>query len=255
MGKVKVATLGTEDEQDLRDKKLVQNEQKKMREGKPQDTGDRTLTLQETEIKKPRVQEIKVRSKRYQEFKKLVPADISHPIPEGIQILRKISLTKFDASVELHITLKDKGFAKELDLPHPFGKSKKVVEASDEVIAAIESGKFDFDILVATPAQMGKLIKFAKILGPKGLMPNPKNGTVTEDVKSAIKKLSSNQTLKLRNEKDAPAVHTTIGRLSMTDIQIEQNISAILAVLPAGRISKIVLKSTMSPAIKLAPSS
>ena len=247
--------MGTEDEQEKRDKKAVQNEQKKMRELKSQETGDRPLALQETEVKVKRIKEAKIRSKRYQEFKKLVPADVSHTISEGIQILHKVSLTKFDGSVELHITLKDKGFSKEIELPHPFGKAKRVVEASDEVIAGIETGKFDFDILIATPAQMGKLVKFAKILGPKGLMPNPKNGTVTEDVKSAIKKFSSNQTLKLRNEKDSPAIHTTIGKLSMTDTQLEQNISSVLAVLPAGRISKIVLKSTMSPAIKLAPSS
>lgn len=237
MGKIKVATLGTEDEQEMRENKSVRVEEQE--------------SISTPKVK--RIKKIKVRSKRYQEFKKLVPADISHSIPEGIQILRKVSLTKFDASVELHITLKDKGFAKEVDLPHPFGKTKGAVEASDEVIAAIESGKFDFDILVATPAQMGKLVKFAKILGPKGLMPNPKSGTVTTDVKSAIKKLSSNQTLKLRNEKDAPAVHTTIGKLSMTDTMLEQNISAVIAILPAGRVSKIILKSTMSPAVKITP--
>ncbi len=268
MGKIKVATLGSDDEQKLRDKKAVQNKQKKMREGKTRvvDTAAESLIefekiqeilqkasepVQES-VKSAKIIKVKIRSKRYQEFKKLVLAEVCHTISEGILLLRKVSLTKFDASVELHITLKDKGFTKELDLPHPFGKAKRAVEASDEVITAIETGKFDFDVLVATPAQMAKLVKFAKVLGPKGLMPNPKNGTVTTDIKSAIKKFSSNQTLKLRSEKDSPAVHTTIGKLSMTDTQLDQNISAVIAVLPAGRVAKIILKSTMSPAIKLA---
>ena len=251
MGKIKVATLGTEDEQEKRDKKAVQNEQKKMRESKSTEVKAQD-TVTESVAKTARIKKTKIRSKSYQAAKLLTSLDISHSVPESITLLRKVSLTKFDGSVELHITLKDKGFAKEVDLAHPFGKAKRVVEASDEVIADIESGKFDFDILIATPAQMGKLVKFAKILGPKGLMPNPKNGTVTTDIKFAIQKFSSNQNLKLKSEKDSPAIHTTVGKLSMNNEQLTQNISAVLAVIPSGRVAKIILKSTMSPAIKIA---
>lgn len=264
MGKKKVAILGSENEEELRAKRAVQREQKKKREGKlpedkSQDTGTVTEITTEEKVPEPETpKEIKkekaakVRSKHYQEMKKLVPADVSHTISEGIDLVRKVTLTKFDASLELHITFKEKNFNKEVELPHPLkAKAKKIVAASDDVIAEIEAGKINFDVLVATPAQMGKLVKFAKILGPRGLMPNPKNGTVTENIEAAIKKLTSDKTLKIKTDKDGPSAHLTVGKLSMTDEQLTQNISAVLNVLPAGKVHKIILKSTMSPAVKL----
>ena len=253
MGKKKVSILGTENESALKEKKAVQKEQKKLREGKPQDTGDSTLPLQDTEVKaEKKIKAPKIRSKRYLEMKKLVPVVIGHSISEGINLIRKTSLAKFGGSVEMHITLMDRNWSKDIELPHKLpGKAKRIVEVSDEVIASIESGKFDFDILVATPAQMGKLVKYAKVLGPKGLMPNPKNGTVTENVDLAIKRLSSDTTMKLKTDKDGPAIHLVVGKMDMKDDQLAQNISAVMAVLPAGRIKKVILKSTMSPAVKL----
>jgi large subunit ribosomal protein L1 len=198
------------------------------------------------------VKAAKVRSKKYIEMKKLVPVVISHSISEGINLIRKTSLASFGGSVEMHITLADRNWSKGIELPHKLpGKAKRIVEVTDEIIASIESGKFDFDILVATPAQMGKLVKYAKVLGPKGLMPNPKNGTVTENVDLAIKRLSSDTTVKLKTDKDGPAVHLVVGKMTMTDEQLSQNISAVMAILPAGRIKKVILKSTMSPAVKL----
>ncbi|MDP1743623.1 MAG: hypothetical protein Q8L51_02425 [Candidatus Amesbacteria bacterium] len=253
MGKKKVSILGTENESALKEKKAVQKEQKKLRDGKVTDNkSQETVTV--TEVKVKRIKAAKTRSKKYIEFKKLVPVEIGHSISEGINLIRKISLAKFGGSVEMHITLADRNWSKDIELPHKLpGKAKKIVEVSDEVIEAIAQGKFDFDILVATPAQMGKLVKYAKVLGPKGLMPNPKNGTVTENVDLAIKRLSSDTTMKLKTDKDGPAVHLVVGKMAMTDDQLSQNISAVMAVLPAGRIKKVILKSTMSPAVKLNP--
>jgi large subunit ribosomal protein L1 len=186
-------------------------------------------------------------------MKLLVTKLPSHSVADGIGLLRKVSLASFGGSVEMHITLMDKGWSKDITLPHILpGKTKRIVELTDEVMANIESGKFDFDVLVATPAQMGKLVKYAKVLGPKGLMPNPKNGTVSENVDLAIKRLSSDTSTKLKTDKDGPAVHVVVGKMSMTDDALSQNISTVMTALPAGRIKKVILKSTMSPAIKLA---
>lgn len=259
MGKKKTAIIGSENEQELKDKKAVAREQKKMRMGKTQKVTEVTSNIVtetvetpvETKVEK-KVKAAKVRSKRYKEMKKLVPVEIGHSITDGINLVRKTTLAKFGGSMELHITLKDKNWSKEAELPYPMPtKAKKIVAATDEVIAQIEAGKIDFDILVTTPAQMGKLVKFAKVLGPRGLMPNPKNGTVSDNIDLAIKKLLSDKSGKLKTEKDGPAVHTVVGKLSMTDEQLAANISAILAVLPAGKVSKIILKSTMSPAVRL----
>ncbi|MBI5358090.1 hypothetical protein HZB69_00465 [Candidatus Amesbacteria bacterium] len=250
MGKKKVSILGTEDESALREKKAVKLEQKKKREGTNQIVTDVTSDTVTEKVKKQKTP--KVRSKRYLEMKKLVPMETGHSISEGISLVRKTSLASFGGSVEMHITLADRIWSKDIELPHKFsGKAKRIVEVSDEVIEAIAQGKFDFDVLVATPAQMGKLVKFAKVLGPKGLMPNPKNGTVTENVDLAIKRLSSDTTIKLKTDKDGSAIHLVVGKMTMKDDQLAQNISVVMVALPAGRIKKVILKSTMSPAVKL----
>lgn len=256
MGKKKVSILGTEDESALKEKKAVQREQKKKREGKvSDDKAQETVTGTEViaEEKVKRVKVAKIRSKKYQTMKLLTVTSPLHSIAEGINLIRKTSLASFGGSVEMHITLADRNWSKDIELPHKLpGKARRIVEVTDEVIKNIEAGKFDFDVLVATPAQMGKLVKFAKILGPKGLMPNPKNGTVTENVDLAIKRLSSDTSMKLKTDKDGPAIHLVVGKMSMKDDELSQNISTVIAALPAGRIKKVILKSTMSPAVKLA---
>lgn len=256
MGKKKTAIIGSENEQELKDKKTVAREQKKMRMGKkptPTEVTEVTSdTVTETVAAPKKTKAAHARSKRYMAMKKLVPVEIGHSISDGIDLVRKTSLAKFGGSMELHITLKDKNWSKEAELPYPMPtKAKRIVAATDEVIAQIEAGKMDFDVLVTTPAMMGKLVKFAKVLGPRGLMPNPKNGTVSDNVEAAIKKLQSDKSVKLKTEKDGPAVHTVVGKLSMTDKQLEENVAAIMAVMPAGKIAKVILKSTMSPAVKL----
>ena len=117
-------------------------------------------------------------------------------------------------------------------------------------MAQIAVGKIDFDVLLASPADMSSLVKYAKILGPKGLMPNPKNGTVVTDPKSAKLKFESATSVDLKPDKDGLAMHLVVGKLTMSDELITNNILAILKSLP--QASKVVLKSTMSPAIKLA---
>jgi len=97
---------------------------------------------------------------------------------------------------------------------------------------------------------MGKLVKFAKTLGPKGLMPNPKNGTVTENPEKKAADMASKNTLTIKTEKDAPLMHLVIGKLAMNDQQLAENIEAVTSALE-GKATKIVLKSAMSPAIKV----
>lgn len=245
MGKKAVAVIGSEDEEQLRQKAAVKREQKKKRQGKVTPVAAEEPKEEPQKVNKKMA---RVRGKSYQAAKSKVDVTKVYATSDAIKLLREVSLTKFDATVELHLVLKEKGVSKEVELPHSTGKTRKIAIADDATIAKIESGQIDFDVLYASPEQMGKLVKFAKILGPRGLMPNPKTGTIVTDPAAAIKKISA-KSLVLKTEKDAPLIHTVVGKLSMTDVQLAANISAIFNCL--SNISKAILKSTMSPGIKL----
>ena len=273
MGKKAVAIMGSENETTLKAKQTEKLRQKKLREsGKTAKVagmggGQRVVdtaeeSLRELEVIEKKQQQVisapeetkkikksRIRSKPYQTAKSKVDTSKFYPLSDAIKLLRDISLTKFDGTVELHLVLKDKSVSKEVDLPHSTGKTRKVAIADDKTLAQIEKGQINFDILYASPDQMSKLVKYAKILGPKGLMPNPKTGTVVVNPEEAIKKQTAKNTVFLKTEKSAPLIHTIVGKLSASDQQLITNIQAILTSLP--QISKAVLKSTMSPAIRL----
>ena len=257
MGKKAVAIIGSEDEEQLRKKESVKREQKKLREHKT-DKQPEPETIVETPVATPapaveeakKVKIARIRSKPYQTAKAKVDVTKTYATSDAIKLLRDVSLTSFDGTVELHLVLKEKGISKEIELPHSTGKVRRVAVADDKTVAAITSGKIDFDVLYASPDQMSKLVKFAKVLGPKGLMPNPKNGTVVPDPEKSAKAAASKTSVILKTEKDAPLIHTTIGKLSAKDADLAANIRSILTAFE-GHLTKVVLKSTMSPAIKL----
>ncbi|MEK7154976.1 MAG: hypothetical protein AAB697_02515 [Patescibacteria group bacterium] len=256
MGKKAVAIIGSENEGELRKKESVKREQKKLREhkGEKQPEPEAIVETPVTEeVKKVKI--ARIRSKPYQTAKSKVDVTKTYTISDAIKLLRDVTLTKFDGTVELHLVLKDLPAGrqeKEIELPHSTGKVRKIGVANDEFIKQLESGtvNLDLDSLYASPDQMGKLVKFAKVLGPKGLMPNPKNGTVVPDPEKSAKTAASKTSVILKTEKDAPLIHTTIGKLSMNSELLTQNLKAVLNAF-AGQLTKAVLKSTMSPAIKL----
>jgi large subunit ribosomal protein L1 len=114
----------------------------------------------------------------------------------------------------------------------------------------LEAGKVEFDVLLATPDMMPKLVKFARLLGPKGLMPNPKNGTVIKSAKDADKFSAS--TLNIKTEKKAPLIHTTVGKVSMDEKQLAENAQAIISAIGSRKIRKAYLSATMTPSVKVA---
>ncbi|KKU37681.1 MAG: 50S ribosomal protein L1 [Candidatus Amesbacteria bacterium GW2011_GWB1_47_26] len=268
-----MAIIGSVNEEELKKKQVEKLHQKKLRQGLPagrQGKGERVVDTtaeslaeleviekkQQETVEAKKIKQARIRSKPYQAAKSKVTADHLYPISEAIKLLRDVSLTKFDATVELHLVLKEKGLSKEIELPHPTGFARRVAIADDATMAKIAAGKIDFDVLLASPADMPKLVKYAKVLGPRGLMPNPKNGTIVDNPAATAKKLAGSNTISVKTEKDAPLIHTVVGKLSMTDVQLIDNTSVILNSLfpkeSISQISKAVLKSTMSPAIKLA---
>ncbi len=202
---------------------------------------------------------IKIRSKRYQEVIKMVEKNKLYPLLDAISLVKQTSLTKFDGTVELHINLNplalsEKGdktdFRTTINLPHGTGKKINVVIADEKIIAEIAAGKINFDILVAHPSMMPQLAKVARILGPKGLMPNPKTGTVTPDPEKRVKELTTGQ-INIKTEPGNPIMHLPVGKVSFPDKQIAENISAVLKGMGINKIAKVFLTATMGPSVKI----
>jgi len=126
----------------------------------------------------------------------------------------------------------------------------RVAVADEKLIEEIESGKIDFDILLASPSIMPKLARLAKILGPRGLMPNPKNGTITDNPEALIKKYEAGQ-INIKTEAKAPVIHLAVGKMSFGEKKLADNIESAVNAIKKENIQKIVLKSTMSPGIKI----
>lgn len=190
------------------------------------------------------------RGKKYREMAKLVDRSTNYPLEEAIELAQKTSMSKFDGSMELHIKVKAEGVRGTVVLPHGTGKTKKVAVADDATLEALAAGKMDFDILLATPAQMPKLAKFAKVLGPKGLMPSPKAGTVTDDIEKVSKEIGGGR-VEYRVDKSG-VIHLSVGRVSFTKEQLAENIRTILALLTSAKIQTISVSATMGIGVRVA---
>ncbi len=220
-------------------------------------------------------------SKRHAEAKKMVDRTKTYPIAEAVELAKKASTAKFDETVELSFNLNvdprhaDQQIRGAMVLPNGTGKSQRVAvvaegdkakEAqdagadfvgSDEIIQQIQGGWLDFDVLIATPNMMGKLGRLGRILGPKGLMPNPKTGTVTMDVANAVNEVKKGK-VTYRTDKSGN-INVLIGKVSFDDDKLVENFEAIYDVIKRARPSKVkgvymknvVLSTTMGPGIKV----
>lgn len=276
MGKVKVKVLGDEQQEEAQKASdAVKREQKNLREGKTHIAGmkggERTVSVgvSEEEIaaslntagegtedqgedgKKKSTKERKkhIISKRHKANKELFEKD-NASVLKAVERLKKFKTGNFDETVELHVNTKEKGISGMLMLPHGTGKTLRIKIADDALISEVETGKISFDVLVATPQMMGKLAKVAKVLGPRGLMPNPKNGTITDKPEEAVAKLSGGQ-ISFKTEAQAPIIHLSVGKISFEDKKLTDNINAVLSSIGSSKINSITLKSTMSPAVQI----
>lgn len=192
----------------------------------------------------------KIRSKKYLAAKKKIDVTKYYPLTEAVKLVQQTSLSKFDGKVEAHITVTEIGNIGEISFPHLEAASKKVVVLNDTILAEIKKGEINFDILIATPATMPKLLPFAKTLGPKGLMPNPKSGTLTDNPEAAVKKLSAAKTI-VKTEKKAPVVHVVVGKISQPVDELAANVSELIKVINTNKIKKLALCATMGPCVKV----
>lgn len=209
-------------------------------------------TVESTEEVKETVTKVaKKRSKKYHTAKAKVDVLKFYPLADAIKLAKETSLSKFDGKIEAHVTVFDIGTVGEIAFPHLETSAKKIVILNEAILAEIKEGVINFDILVATPVTMPKLLPFAKVLGPKGLMPNPKTGTLTDKPEEAVKKLSVAKQI-IKTEKKAPVVHVVVGKVSQSVEELAENINELVKTIKANKIKKLSICATMGPSVKIA---
>lgn len=232
---------------------------------------------------KPARSRLERRGKKFREMAKLIDSTKMYTLGDAIDIGLKTNPAKFDATVELHVRLgvdprqADQNLRDNLVLPAGTGKTVRVAVFAEEDVAKdalkqgadlagyedflkqLDKGELNFDILIATPNVMAKLSKYARVLGPKGLMPNPKSGTVTNDVSKAI---SQSKAGRVEYRVDSTGiVHLGVGKVSFGNQKIRQNVDAVFTSIKQNKpsslkgsyVKSITLTTSMGPGLKINP--
>ncbi|HHW79527.1 MAG TPA: 50S ribosomal protein L1 [Acholeplasmataceae bacterium] len=225
------------------------------------------------------------RGKKYLEAAAKIDKETRYPILDAVKLVKETSIVKFDATVEVAFRLNldprkaEQNLRGAIVLPHGIGKEQKVVviaqgekakEAEQagadfvgdaDLIKKISDGWFDFDVIVATPDMMAQLGRLGRVLGPKGLMPNPKTGTVTLDVATAVKEIKAGK-VEYRVDK-VGNIHSSVGKVSFTEQQLAENIFTLYerlvqikpSTVKGTYIRNVSAASTMGPGVKIATDS
>lgn len=222
------------------------------------------------------------RGKKYTDAAKLIDRSVQYDVDQAISLVKKSAVAKFDETVEAHIRLgvdgrhADQQVRGAVVLPHGtgktvrvlvFAKGDKVAEAQaagadfvggDELVPKIQNdGWFEFDVVVATPDMMGVVGRLGRVLGPKGLMPNPKAGTVTMDVTKAVNEIKAGK-IEYRLDK-TNIIHVPVGKASFTEEQLADNFQALIGAINKAKpsaakgqyLKSVTIASTMGPGVKL----
>jgi len=220
------------------------------------------------------------RGKKYKKAAELIKADKLYSLNEASALVKKTSVTKFDSTIDLSVKLNvdtklaDQMIRGTLVLPHGNGKTKKVLAITNKVDDALAAGAdfaggkemiekitkenwFGFDVICATPEMMGEIGKIGRILGPKGLMPNPKSGTVSPDIKRAVKEIKAGK-VEYRVDKDGN-INLSVGRVSFDEKKIAENLQAICDAIVRSKpmsvkgkyITNAAIHTTMGPSIHI----
>lgn len=262
-------------------KALAEAEEKAAKEERKADATEAEAMHVQKPTQKPARLKLERAGKKLRKASELVEAGKEYSTKDALELAAKTATTKFDSSVELHIRLgvdpkyADQNIRENIVLPAGTGRSVKVavfgeaddvaaakkagadIAGAEEFLQQLEKGIIDFDVLVATPAVMPKLGKYARLLGPKGLMPNPKSGTVTKDVAKAIEQSKAGK-VELRVD-ESGIVHLSVGKVSFGIDKLMENTQAVFAALKHAKPSSIkgnyvvsiYASSTMGPSVKI----
>jgi large subunit ribosomal protein L1 len=257
---------------------------KSLAEAEEKQTKEERKSHQETESKPkvfvpPARSRLERRGKHFRKNAEQIEVGKTYTLEQAAALAKKTSHVKFDATVELHVNLgvdpkhADQNIRDNVALPAGTGKKVRIAVLSDdpaaakaagadlydndELLAALEKGSIGFDILISTPANMPKLGKYARILGPRGLMPNPKSGTVTNDTAKAITEAKAGR-VEYRVDSTG-IVHLGLGKVSFSEAQLTQNLQAVLSSIKANKpqsvkgnyLKAVYVSTSMGPSIPI----
>lgn len=258
--------------------KAIKEESERQAKEERKESGE-AVEVKPKKTVKPARPRLERRAKGYRKSVEQLETGKSYSLEQSVALAKKTSHVKFDATVELHVNLNidpkqaDQNIRDTLVLPAGSGKKVRIavftddaaaamkagadLAGSDELVAAFDKGVTDFDILIATPKMMPGLGKYARVLGPRGLMPNPKSGTVTTDVNKAVTEAKAGR-VEYRVDSTG-IVHLGIGKVSFTEAQLLENLQAVLASIKANKphgikgsyIKAVYLTTSMGPSIKV----
>ncbi len=205
----------------------------------------------------------KIRSEKYLEATKDLDKNEFHSIPVAVELAQKTSYSKYPGSLEIHVVTNIKNLRGLVNLPYAAGKQIKILAfgkgadesdadlvGDDAKLAEIAKGRIDFDVLITTPDWMPRLAALAKVLGPKGLMPNPKNGTITDNLKKAVSELQTGKT-EYRTESNGKVLHLSLGKINQPSEELTENVKTLLTTIGKSKVKKAVLSPTLGPGIKI----
>lgn len=275
----KAAKAGKRSEKSLKvaEEKAAKEERK--------EAGDTSAQSEAAEAKKqkqnPTRTRLERRGKNYRKVAELIEKGRAYTLAEALELAQKTSVGKFDASVELHLNLNvdprqaDQNIRGTVVLPAGTGKDVRIavlaggddaakalkagaaVAGEDEILALLDKEQLDFDVLISTPQNMAKLGKYARLLGPRGLMPNPKSGTVTPNVVKAVEEAKAGK-VEYRVDKQG-IIHLGVGKVSFEATKLQENAKAVVSALQAAKpasikgvlIKTVTVTSSMGPGIKV----
>jgi len=272
------AKAGKRSEKALKEAEAKEEKEERKAKG---DTTPQDETGQKVQKQNPTRTRLERRGKAYRKLNELLEAGKVYNLKEAVELASKTSVGKFDATVEIHVNLNvdprqaDQNLRGTVSLPHGTGKTVRVaafvgldqieaakkagadVAGEEELVKLLDKQQLDFDVLVSTPQMMPKLGKYARVLGPRGLMPNPKSGTVTANVAKAIQEAKAGR-VEYRIDKQS-IIHLGVGKKSFTAAQLYENAKMFLDTLLANKptsvkgalIKSIAVSTTMGPGIKV----
>lgn len=220
------------------------------------------------DIKKVVKTKVKPRGKKYLEAVKDVDKHQKYPLDDAVAMIQKGSYTKFTGTVEIHINTHVKNVRGLINLPFASGKKLTIlafgkgaedsgadIVGTDEVLETVLKGKVEaggkkFDVVITTPEWMPKLARAARILGPRGMMPNPKNGTISDDLKKVVLELQGGK-VEYKTEANGQVIHLGIGKVTQPIDELSANVKMLYSTIGKSKIKKVTLSPTMGPGVKV----